>query len=277
MYKKGSAIMERKEMIMKRVQEHYDHLISRGFNVAFVALQGSQNYGLDIYTDEYTSDIDTKAVIIPTLRDIALGEAPFSTTLVLENNEHIDVKDIRMMREMWKKQNISYLELLFTEFKIVNPKYASITSDLYANADEIAAFNHIALFKGIKGMALEKQKALCHPYPNTIAKIEKYGYDPKQLHHILRLFEVVASLRDGESLRDCFISGNRDLLIKVKCGLFTLEDALKISESFVRQVSGICDTLAAEYRPINEGIKPFLDTITLNYIETSIRQELSET
>ncbi len=41
-------------------------------------------------------------------------------TLVLENNEHIDVKDIRVMFETYKKQNVNFIETLFTEFKIVN-------------------------------------------------------------------------------------------------------------------------------------------------------------
>ena len=41
----------------------------------------------------------------------------------MENNEHIDVKDIRLMFDNFKKQNINFLEILFTKFGIVNEKY----------------------------------------------------------------------------------------------------------------------------------------------------------
>lgn len=41
--------------------------------------------------------------------------------------------------------------------------------------------------KACYGMIMEKVEALRHPYPSTVAKIEKFGYDPKQLHHIVRL------------------------------------------------------------------------------------------
>lgn len=266
--------MERKQMIMKRVQEHYDHLVEQGYNVAFIALQGSQNYEMDLYNDSYMSDIDTKAVIIPTLKDIVSGRVPLSTTLVLENNEHIDLKDIRLMIEMWKKQNVSYLELLFTEFKIMNPVFESITKDLYENAEKIAAFNHIALFKGIKGMALEKQKALCHPYPNTMDKIEKYGYDPKQLHHILRLYEMALRLKVGTPLAECWIAKDKEFLLEIKCGSLNLDLALETAKVAIALLSDLCDSLAAVEKPLDHEVKPLLDSFALRYIETSIRREL---
>ena len=33
--------MNREEKIMKRVKEHYDYLIAQGYEVVFLALQGS--------------------------------------------------------------------------------------------------------------------------------------------------------------------------------------------------------------------------------------------
>ena len=105
---------------MKRVQEHYDYLEKKGFEIVFLALQGSQNYGLDVYDEDYMSDVDTKAVILPSFEDFVYNREPKSKTLVLENNEHIDVKDIRVMFETYKKQNVNFIETLFTEFKIVN-------------------------------------------------------------------------------------------------------------------------------------------------------------
>ena len=98
--------MNREEKIMKRVQEHYNYLKEKGFEIVFLALQGSQNYGLDVYDEDYISDVDTKAVILPSFEDFIYGRKLYSETLVLENNEHIDVKDIRVMFETYKKQNV---------------------------------------------------------------------------------------------------------------------------------------------------------------------------
>ena len=89
--------MNREEKIMKRVKEHYDYLIAQGYEVVFLALQGSQNYNLDIYTEQYMSDIDTKAVVLPSFKDFVYNRQPVSKTIILDNNEHIDVKDIRVM------------------------------------------------------------------------------------------------------------------------------------------------------------------------------------
>ena len=266
--------INRHYLTMKRVQEHYDYLIAKGYNVAFVALQGSQNYGLDIYTETYCSDVDTKAVVLPTLADVASGRAPLSTVLIMDNDEHIDVKDIRCMVDMWKKQNISYLEILFTEYIVVNPKYESLVASLHENADRFGRINNILFFKAIKGMAYEKQKALCHPYPNTADKIAKFGYDPKQLHHIIRLYEMVERLGCGESLRECWKSNSVEELASIKMGNETLETALAWTEKYIGLIAETCDKMAMLDLPIDNGAKETLDILVRNAIERSIRIEL---
>ena len=42
-----------RDKIMARLQEHYDFLVNKGHEVVGVFLQGSQNYGLDLYTSTY--------------------------------------------------------------------------------------------------------------------------------------------------------------------------------------------------------------------------------
>lgn len=111
--------MNRKEKIMKRMQEHLEELEKRNYKVVGIFLQGSQNYDLDYEG----SDIDTKAIVLPTFEQIVFNTKPVSTTLILENDEHIDVKDIRIMFSCFKKQNINFLEILFTDYFILNKDY----------------------------------------------------------------------------------------------------------------------------------------------------------
>ena len=208
--------MTREQKIMNRLQEHYDYLVAAGYEVVCLMLQGSQNYGLDEYTDEYMSDIDSKAIVLPHFRDFVEGSTGISATLVMENNEHIDVKDIRVMFDMFIKQNVSYIELLFTPFKIVNPKYAEMINYIFDNREKIAAINHDLFLKCILGMSGNKLKALCHPYPNLKEKIEKYGFDGKQLSHCVRLFEFISRYIAGTPLEECYISEDREMLMNLK-------------------------------------------------------------
>ena len=89
--------MNRDKYIFDRLKEHYNHLVEKGYDIVCLTLQGSQNYNLDTYGPDYTSDIDSKAIVLPNLNDIAHNRSPISTTLIMENEEHIDVKDIRIM------------------------------------------------------------------------------------------------------------------------------------------------------------------------------------
>ena len=176
----------KRKYIMNNLKEKWDYLKNNDYKVVALFLQGSQNYNLDVYDDDYKSDIDAKAIVLPSLKDIVLNKTPISTTIVLENNEHIDVKDIRVMKDMFIKQNISYIELLFTKYYIIDENYKDYFEKLFSMRNEIASINRNQFIKCFKGMSMEKLKAMEHPYPTIIDKINKYGYDPKQLHHIVR-------------------------------------------------------------------------------------------
>ena len=91
--------------IATTLEEHWIEVIKNGHNPLIVALQGSQNYDL-AYEN---SDIDTKCLIMPRFNDIVFNHKPISTTYIRYNNEHIDVKDIRLYFEQFWKQNIDFL------------------------------------------------------------------------------------------------------------------------------------------------------------------------
>jgi hypothetical protein len=58
--------------------------------------------------------------------------------------------------------------------------------------------------RAMYGMMCEKEKALEHPYPTIAHKIEKYGFDCKQLHHIMRLWLMMLDyFSNGLTLDKC--------------------------------------------------------------------------
>ena len=128
--------------INKRLHEHVLYAINTYNKDWFVlCLQGSQNYGM---ADE-NSDIDSKILLIPSLNDLVLNKAAISHTLEMpDNQEHIDCKDVRDYFKIFRKSNINFVEILFTDYWIVNHKYYDLWAELRMN--ETALVMSSALF-----------------------------------------------------------------------------------------------------------------------------------
>lgn len=88
-------------MINKRLKDHYLESLEyfKENQMVGIFLQGSQNYQLDLPN----SDVDTKLIVVPSFKDIALNRKPVSTTHIRANEEHIDFKDIRLYMEVFRK------------------------------------------------------------------------------------------------------------------------------------------------------------------------------
>ena len=266
--------MNREEFINNRVKEHYDYIKDK-YDVIYLGLQGSQNYELDVYDDEYKSDIDTKAIILPSFEDIVYNRAPISKTIVLENNEHIDVKDIRVMFETFKKQNINFIEILFTKYGIINKEYADLIGLLLLNKESIAHLNYNQALRCIAGMSMEKLKALQHPYPTIISKIEKYGYDPKQLHHILRMNDFIKKYGiEKRRYQDCLIPDNKEYLIEIKKGILSEEEATKLAEETDQETYKIKESLLTKQDEINQNAIDVLNDVKYFILKQKFRNEL---
>ena len=266
--------MNKDEKIMKRVKEHYDYLQQKGYEIVFLALQGSQNYGLDVYDKEYMSDVDTKAVILPSFEDFVYNRRPESETMVLDNNEHIDVKDVRPMFENYKKQNINFVETLFTKYMVINPKYKDLVDLLLKNREEVAYLNYNQALKCMSGMSMEKLKALKHPYPATKDKIDKFGYDPKQLNHILRINDFIKKYTKRKSYAECLIPDNKEWLIEVKKGILPELEAEILATEMDANTRYIKDCNMKANDEINQKAVDILDKVKYELLKRKFQEDL---
>lgn len=260
------------QKVQDEIQNHYDKLVEMGYNVVGVFLYGSQNYELDYEG----SDVDSKAVVVPSLNDIVLNKQPISTTVDMGDNCLCDVKDIRKMFECFKKQNINFIELLFTQYHVLNDEYKELYQPMLDNNEIIARYNNYASLNCMSGMALEKYNALTHPYPSIKDKIDRYGYDNKQFHHIIRLVDFMQRYITNEPYKDILIPTDKQYLLDIKKAyIYSLEDAKKMSKEycdFIRKVKD--EYMANNPVVINQSASEIMDSVTLNIIKHSVRKEV---
>lgn len=269
--------MNREEFIKSGLYLHLSTFEKNHPNLEWFALviQGSQNYELDIYTEEYKSDIDTKMLVIPSLEDIVYNKKPISTTYILPNNEHTDIKDIRLYFDNFKKQNINFVEILFSNYYIINPKYQDLWDELIKNRENIAHYNYNQTLRCIAGMSMEKKKALCHPYPTIKEKIDKYGYDGKQLHHIIRMNDFIYAYTHNKLYKECLTYlPHKELMMEAKLNKFSLEKALELAEFFDNQTKEMKDFYLKEPEEINQDALNTLNKVQYEVIKRKIETDI---
>lgn len=269
-------MQDRDDFITENLKEHCAECRSLGYEVVGVFLQGSQNYGMDVMSTKYQSDVDTKAIVLPKFSDFCKGNVRISTTHIRENNSHIDIKDINTMFETFKKQNINFIEILFTDYYCFNPKYWGFVDSLRDIATEIAYANINQSLRCIAGTSKEKLKALCHPYPATKDKIEKYGYDPKQLHHIVRLNRFIKDFVSGVPYKDCLKPDQefRNYCVDIKVHPMDLEKAKEMAERLDRETYEIKEMYAVGKDTINYQAYEKLDNLKVEILKKFFKEEI---
>lgn len=259
---------------MKRVREHLEEAFEHfpEDRVVGIFLQGSQNYGLEIPG----SDVDTKLIVTPTFKDIAMNHKPVSTTHVRANEEHTDWKDIRLYIQTFRKQNLNFLEILYTDFAIVNPIYEKQWNRLVESREAITHFNPYRSVQSMKGIALEKYHAMEHEYPSKIEVLKKYGYDPKQLHHLVRVEDYLGRYINGESYESCLDPGPmKQELIEIKMGKYSLADARSIADKAKAHVEEMAEYAYSIYPNEEDSeVNKLLDDVQYEIMRIAVKGEL---
>jgi predicted nucleotidyltransferase len=266
---------EREMDIYKRLQDHFNESLEYfpENQIVGIFLQGSQNYGLDIEG----SDIDTKLIVVPSFKDIALNKKPVSTTHIRANDEHIDFKDVRLYMETFRKQNLNFLEILFTEYFSIPIQYYDQWYRLIEKREDIARMNEFRAVKSMKGIALEKYHAMEHPYPSKVDILAKYGYDPKQLHHLVRVDHYLTRYISGESYENCLQPEEKmkEYLLAIKKGKYELAAARSIAELALGHVTKIADEFCATREDKeDEDMRELLQDVQYEIMKIAVKEEL---
>ena len=263
------------QWIMQNIKEHYNEALEYFPEDRIVGIfyQGSGNYGLDYEG----SDVDTKLIVTPTFEDIAMNKKAVSTTHIRDNEEHIDFKDIRLYIQTFRKQNLNFLEILFTKYAILNPMYESEWNRLVDARESIAHYAPVQAIKAMKGVAMEKYHAMEHHYPARMEWINKFGYDPKQLHHLLRVEDYIERYIQGESYASCLYPRFSGYLKDVKVGRHSLETARSLADSAIENINNMCNEyLLTCSTDVDQEVDVLLDDVQYNIMKIAIKKEIGD-
>lgn len=262
-------------IIFKGLNEHYKESLEY-FNknqIVGLFLQGSQNYGLDTPN----SDIDTKLIVVPSFKDIALAAQPVSTTHVRANQEHIDFKDIRLYMNTFRKQNLNFLEILFTDYFIIPSIYYEEWMRLIEAREEIAHMNPYRAVKSMQGIAKEKYYAMEHRYPSKVEIIDKYGYDGKQVSHLLRVEDYLRRYIAGEQYIDCLHPTENQMprIMDYKLQQIPLEIARVEAKESLEHIDTMANAFCEEHEDKEDPeMKELLQDVCYDIMEIAVRKEL---
>lgn len=240
-----------------------------GKNVFAEFLYGSQNYGLD--TSE--SDVDTRVIVIPDLKCL-IDKKNISETINLSNGLS-DVKDIKTMFQQFYKSNPAYLELLISDYAVFSPTHKYEFDQLREMADEIALRDKKRLVHASYGMVCNKVSALVSGLGPNKEEIAEFGYDGKNVSHILRIGEFIDRFLDEQSLKTALNATKYDCyqtIVDLRDHKYSLEEALELGRKVYADVCALCDK---EFEKPNKEITEFLNEIAYSVIEREIKLGLS--
>ena len=251
-------IDERLKKHLAVVQEKY------GDRVVFISAVGSMNYGL--FTE--TSDVDTKAVILPTYEEIVLKK-PESVTLQIDD-EQCSVKDLRVYINELKKQGINVLETLVTNYYLVNGKFLNQIELLRSWAEEICHYDENKFLSSTIGAACSYAKRWNIAYKNYLESDDDANLDYKAAYNIVRLHNTIHAYIQGMKFNEainCGTSLDRDLLLRIKYGYLGPEGTRSLVSNVMKDLpeSNICEK--------NNEIECRLNNFVLNMIAENCWRE----
>lgn len=174
------------------LQEHKERVLEAGYTedqILGIFVYGSQNYGLALEN----SDVDTKCILVPDITEALFGKIK-TKELRLYNDEHCEVMDIVHLISNFKKQNINFVEILFTNYKWINPKYEFLWNLFFANdktKEEISHYDMNKCLQSICGQA--------------ISTLKRDPLNGKKCGNGCRLKYFLTAYLDGKKYKDCIV------------------------------------------------------------------------
>lgn len=245
-------------MFEEKLRSAADYVSALGYAPICISLHGSQNYGLDVHTEDYQSDFDFKCIVLPSLWDLVSGKRPASLTAETGEGQ-IDIKDIRVFCDALERMNPAYLESLATAHHLILPGgegMQNIRGLLAGLLRERAG----VFARACEGLFEDKAKRMCHDSPAVHERIARHGYDGKQPHHMYRLLLMLREFERSGEMNLAAPQEERALLMRLKKNEFGLD-----------AVQAMIPGWRAEMRALRTGLEARSGTPGRDALEEIIR------
>lgn len=232
--------------LTKTVEQHTMFAAEQSDRVPlFGALYGSQNYGLA--TPE--SDVDTKVWLMPSFHDLYTAAKPYSKELHL-GDAHVEGKDYRLMVGELKKQNMNFLETLFTPYYWVHPQCEAPFEFLKGKRELVARYD-------VKRGAHAFMGHMYNMY-NRFKRDE----NPKNVAHIMRLYDCLQryALTDEPYEDLLFHPSSFEYLMAIRRGEVPMEKLHKIAETHMELADDIIKEMPQH--EVNKDAEDVFDTFS---------------
>lgn len=243
-------------------------------------LYGSQNYGLA----SLDSDVDTKTMLLPSFDDVCMGRPMVSTEIVMPDGSLDNCKDFRAMFENYKKGNINFMETLYTDTPLFHVEsYKDSFMDLREHRDLIANSQPRRLMHMTAGMAQQKDVAFDKPFAGKKDVLEKYGYDPKQLHHMVRLRRFMEVFMETGDFSKALYSSHFDVdfdfhryVMGLKLSPLPLKEAEELRVQTREEVAQLLQKSNAQLPELKDRdlAVEYLDTLTEELMKKHLKDYL---
>ena len=249
--------IEKLRKTIDRVRLHYEYAVRHygRENVLGVFLYGSQNYECD----NEGADVDTKCILLPDLYHLAIR--PYETKhlhIPREEGQDPEVCECMTLQRMvtnWKKQSPNFLEIMFTQFYVLNPDYEDIWWNYISSHRE-----HIARYDVRQGIMSVAHQAL---------NIIKQGpSDGKKIGNARRLLYLLHAYDLGVPYKDCLVPPDTIFIKLLKAGRVTVKEgeAERLSAAFREMID--------KYEERESGANRALDCSLENFIMDMIRRRI---
>lgn len=264
------------EWIQEKVNSHYDYVVGlfQEERVIGAFYRGSANYRLD--TED--SDVDTIVLIAPSIDEVVECAKPISQTVITDEGEHIDIKDFRLFINELRKMNPGLLEILFTKFFKVNKDFEKYFMILRGNNEIIARYNRNRLVNNIFNMGRQAYQCLEAWTPRTKDIIDKYGYNPKNLYHLIRMEKMLKRYVNGRTFRYCLDCGRDADHLAAKRGEFSKEEAIGIANDAYYLLNDhyrVWNSAPSTFCTMNLSAEKVLKEVNKDLIKDYMKKELT--
>ena len=223
------------ELHAEKLRAASDYVKSKGHYPIFISIHGSQNYQLDLYTNEYQSDFDYECVILPRLEELVKQTKPVSTVYDYQGG-HIGVKDIRFFASDLVKANPTYLECLATPHRMTCDKGCQQIEEMADLLDDLVTEAGSQFVMACQGMFRERIRKMLNVSPATQKNIESYGYDGKSASHLYRMTVMLRTFITTGKMQLIPSDQDKAIMMQLKLHKYPLDEVLNMSLAWENEV-----------------------------------------